>query len=59
VSVVCNANHQTTEAVIANFRVLYISEDLRMIRISGWREKAWRRDELKSVLGEVKVLQGP
>jgi hypothetical protein len=28
-------------------------------RISGWRGKARRRDEWKSVLREVKVLQGP
>jgi hypothetical protein len=34
-------------------------EDLRMMRISGWRGKARRRDEWKSVLREVKVLQGP
>jgi hypothetical protein len=31
-----------------------VEEDLRMMRISGWR-----RDEWKSVLREVKVLQGP
>jgi hypothetical protein len=36
-----------------------VEEDLRMMRISGWRGKAWRRDERKSVLREVKVLQGP
>jgi hypothetical protein len=35
-----------------------VEEDLRMMRISGWRGKAWRRDERKSVLREVKVLQG-
>jgi hypothetical protein len=36
-----------------------VEEDLRMMRISGCRVKAWRRDEWKSVLREVKVLQGP
>jgi hypothetical protein len=36
-----------------------VEEDLRMMRISGWSGKAWRRDEWKSVLREVKVLQGP
>jgi hypothetical protein len=36
-----------------------VEEDLRMMRISGWRGKARRRDESKSVLREVKVLQGP
>jgi hypothetical protein len=35
-----------------------VEEDLRKMRISGWRGKARRRDELKSVLREVKVLQG-
>jgi hypothetical protein len=34
-------------------------EDLRKMRSSGWRGKALRRDELKSVLSEVKVLHGP
>jgi hypothetical protein len=34
-------------------------EDLRKMRSSGWRGKALRRDEWKSVLREVKVLQGP
>jgi hypothetical protein len=34
-------------------------EDLRKMRISGWRRKAGRRDECKSVPREVKVLQGP
>jgi hypothetical protein len=34
-------------------------EDLRKMRISGWRGKARRRDECKSVLREVKVLQVP
>jgi hypothetical protein len=34
-------------------------EDLRKMRISGWRGRARRRDECKSVLREVKVLQGP
>jgi hypothetical protein len=29
-----------------------------MMRISGWRGKARGRDEWKSVLREVKVLQG-
>jgi hypothetical protein len=33
-------------------------EDLRNMRISGWRGKARRRDEWRSVLREVKVLQG-
>jgi hypothetical protein len=36
-----------------------VEEDLRMMRISGWRGKAQRGDEWKSVLMEVKVLQGP
>jgi hypothetical protein len=36
-----------------------VEEDLRIMRISGWRRKARRRDEWKSVLREVKVLQGP
>jgi hypothetical protein len=36
-----------------------MEEDLRRMRISGWRGKARRRDEWKSVLREVKVLQGP
>jgi hypothetical protein len=36
-----------------------VEEDLRKMRISGWRGKARRRDECKSVLREVKVLQGP
>jgi hypothetical protein len=36
-----------------------VEEDLRKKRISGWRGKARRRDEWKSVLREVKVLQGP
>jgi hypothetical protein len=36
-----------------------VEEDLRKMRISGWRGKAQRRDEWKSVLREVKVLQGP
>jgi hypothetical protein len=36
-----------------------VQEDLRKMRISGWRGKAQRRDEWKSVLREVKVLQGP
>jgi hypothetical protein len=26
-----------------------VEEDLKMMRISGWRVKAWRRDEWKSV----------
>jgi hypothetical protein len=34
-----------------------VEEDLRKMR--GWRGKARRRDEWKSVLREVKVLQGP
>jgi hypothetical protein len=33
-----------------------VEEDLRKMRISGWRGKALRRDEWKSVLREVKVL---
>jgi hypothetical protein len=36
-----------------------VEEDLRKMKISGWRGKARRRDEWKSVLREVKVLQGP
>jgi hypothetical protein len=36
-----------------------VEEDLRMMRISVWRGKARGRDEWKSVLREVKVLQGP
>jgi hypothetical protein len=36
-----------------------VKEDLRKMRISGWSGKARRRDEWKSVLREVKVLQGP
>jgi hypothetical protein len=36
-----------------------VEEDLRKMRISGWREKARRRDEWKSVLRKDKVLQGP
>jgi hypothetical protein len=37
-------------------RWLYdVKEDLRKMRISGWRGKARRRDEWKSVLREVKV----
>jgi hypothetical protein len=36
-----------------------VEEDLRKMRISGWRGRARRRDEWKSVLREVKVLQGP
>jgi hypothetical protein len=36
-----------------------VLEDLRKMRIGGWRGKALRRDEWKSVLREVKVLQGP
>jgi hypothetical protein len=36
-----------------------VEEDLRKMIISGWRGKAQRRDERKSVLREVKVLQGP
>jgi hypothetical protein len=31
-----------------------VEEDLRMMRISGWKGKARRRDEWKSVLREVK-----
>jgi hypothetical protein len=36
-----------------------VEEDLRKMRIGGWRGKARRRDECKSVLREVKVLQEP
>jgi hypothetical protein len=36
-----------------------VEEDLRKMRIGGWRGRARRRDEWKSVLREVKVLQGP
>jgi hypothetical protein len=36
-----------------------VEEDLRKMRIGGWRGRARRRDEWKSVLSEVKVLQGP
>jgi hypothetical protein len=36
-----------------------VEEDLKIMRISGQRGKARRRDECKSVLREVKVLQGP
>jgi hypothetical protein len=36
-----------------------VEEDLRTMSISGWRGKAQKRDEWKSVLREVKVLQGP
>jgi hypothetical protein len=36
-----------------------VEEDLRKMRISGWRGKARRRDEWKSALRKVKVLQGP
>jgi hypothetical protein len=36
-----------------------VEEDLRNMRISGWRGKTRRRDEWKYVLREVKVLQGP
>jgi hypothetical protein len=35
-----------------------VEEDLRKMRIRGWRGKARRRDEWKSVLREVNVLQG-
>jgi hypothetical protein len=42
-----------------NFHFADMEEDLRKMRISGWRGKARRRDEWKSVLREVKVLQGP
>jgi hypothetical protein len=31
---------------------------LRIMIISGWRGKVRRRDEWKSVLREIKVLQG-
>jgi hypothetical protein len=36
-----------------------VEEDLRKMRISGWRGNARIRDEWKSVLREVKVLQRP
>jgi hypothetical protein len=36
-----------------------VEEDLRKMRISGWRGKTRRRDEWKPVLREAKVLQGP
>jgi hypothetical protein len=36
-----------------------VEEDLRKMKISGWRGKALRKDEWKSVMREVKVLQGP
>jgi hypothetical protein len=36
-----------------------VEEDLRKMIIGGWRGKAQRRDEWKSVLMEVKVLQAP
>jgi hypothetical protein len=36
-----------------------VEEDLRKMRIGGWRGKGRRREEWKSVLREVKVLQGP
>jgi hypothetical protein len=36
-----------------------VEEDLRMMRISGWRGKARRSYEWKSVLREIKVLQAP
>jgi hypothetical protein len=36
-----------------------VEKDLRKMRIGARRGKARRRDEWKSVLREVKVLQGP
>jgi hypothetical protein len=36
-----------------------VEEDLRKMIIGGWRGRARRRDGWKSVLREVKVLQGP
>jgi hypothetical protein len=36
-----------------------VEEDLRKMKISRWGGKARTRDEWKSVLREVKVLQGP
>jgi hypothetical protein len=36
-----------------------VQEDLRKMIIGGWRGRARRRDEWKSVLREVRVLQGP
>jgi hypothetical protein len=40
-------------------KMRWLDEDPRMMRIGGWRGKARGRDEWKSVLREVKVLQGP
>jgi hypothetical protein len=36
-----------------------VEEDLRKMRIGGWRGKTQRRDEWRLVLREVKVLRGP
>jgi hypothetical protein len=36
-----------------------VEEDFRKMRSSAWRGKARKRDEWKSVLREVKALQGP
>jgi hypothetical protein len=36
-----------------------VEEDLRKMRIGGWRGKARGTDEWKSVRREVKVLKGP
>jgi hypothetical protein len=36
-----------------------MKENLRKMRINGWRGKAWRRDEWKSLLREIRVLHGP
>jgi hypothetical protein len=36
-----------------------VEEDLRKMTIGDWRGKTRGRDEWKSVLREVKVLQGP
>jgi hypothetical protein len=44
---------------VQGFWDTHVKEDLRKMRISGWRGKARRRDEWKSILREVKVLQGP
>jgi hypothetical protein len=40
-------------------KMRWLDDVERKMRISGWRGKARRRDEWKSVLREVKVLQGP
>jgi hypothetical protein len=40
-------------------KMRWLDDVERKMIISGWRGKARRRDEWKSVLREVKVLQGP